>query len=178
MPAVLADGRFHAMDSVLGAGARATRERAGNAPTDSARVATIVEGLHILVRDAAEPDAAVAHSVRLIELHHGRGSIDRYLPAGLQTRQWQRRFFAATGLTPKAFARLTRLQRLVGLYESGLWRRWADLALEMGFYDQSHLANEFRSFSGQSPDAFFREGRGMAEFYRDGFFQDSRAASR
>jgi AraC-like DNA-binding protein len=64
----------------------------------------------------------------------------------------------------KAFARIARLQRLVALYQSGQWRRWADLALESGFYDQAHLANDFREFAGQSPDAFFREGRGMTEF--------------
>jgi AraC-like DNA-binding protein len=26
--------------------------------------------------------------------------------------------------------------------------RWADVAIECGFYDQAHFANEFRSFSG------------------------------
>jgi AraC-like DNA-binding protein len=26
--------------------------------------------------------------------------------------------------------------------------KWAELALECGFYDQSHFANEFRAFSG------------------------------
>jgi transcriptional regulator GlxA family with amidase domain len=25
---------------------------------------------------------------------------------------------------------------------------WAELAVECGFYDQAHLANEFRAFSG------------------------------
>lgn len=126
---------------------------------------------------ATIPDAAIARSVQLIESSHGRGPIDRFVPDGLQTRQWQRRFLAATGLTAKTFARITRLQRLVGLHESGQFRRWADLALESGFYDQAHLANDFRAFTGQSPDSFFQGGRGMAEFYRDAFFQDTREAS-
>jgi AraC-like DNA-binding protein len=26
--------------------------------------------------------------------------------------------------------------------------RWAELALDCGYYDQSHFANEFRAFSG------------------------------
>ena len=34
--------------------------------------------------------------------------------------------------------------------------RWADLALDCGYYDQSHFINEFKSFSGLSPLEFLR----------------------
>jgi len=34
--------------------------------------------------------------------------------------------------------------------------RWADLALECGYYDQSHFINEFKSFSGLTPLEFLR----------------------
>jgi AraC-like DNA-binding protein len=37
--------------------------------------------------------------------------------------------------------------------------RWADLALECGYYDQPHFINEFRSFSGLSPLEFLRRTR-------------------
>src|SRR5215475_11746592 len=37
--------------------------------------------------------------------------------------------------------------------------RWADLALDCGYYDQSHFINEFRSFSGLSPLEFLRRTR-------------------
>ncbi len=173
LPPVTLAGTFQALDVVFGSWARDTREQAGNQAIDIDRVRVVSARLRSLLAGAgALPDAAIAHSVRLIEQSHGRGAMDRFVPDRLGTRQWQRRFAAATGLTPKAFARIARLQRLVGLHESGQFRRWADLALESGFYDQAHLANEFRDFTGQSPDAFFRQGRGMAEFYRDGFFQD------
>lgn len=155
-----------------GVWARRVWERAGNAVGDTARVRVVADAAVARLGGAAAPDAAVAHSIRLIEQAHGRGPVERFIPDALQVRQWQRRFAAAAGLSPKSFARIVRLQRVVRLYESGEWRRWADLALESGFYDQAHLANDFRAFSGQSPEAFFREGRGMAEFYRDAFFQD------
>jgi hypothetical protein len=32
--------------------------------------------------------------------------------------------------------------------------RWAELAVDCGFYDQAHLANEFRSFSGIDASTF------------------------
>jgi AraC-like DNA-binding protein len=36
---------------------------------------------------------------------------------------------------------------------------WADLALDCGYYDQSHLINEFKSFSGLTPLEFLRRTR-------------------
>jgi methylphosphotriester-DNA--protein-cysteine methyltransferase len=130
--------------------------------------------LRLWISRCAQPDPAVAHSVRLIDAAHGCGPVEAFAPPGLGTRQWQRRFVRSSGFTPKAFARITRFQHLIGLYQSAQRKRWADLALEAGFYDQAHLVNEFRTFSGKSPEAYFQAGRGMAEFYRDGFFQDER----
>lgn len=152
------------MEGVLGRWAAVARERLGNASAGR------LDLLWQLLRErlVARPDEAVLASVRRIERARGGGAVRAFVPDGLSERQWQRRFCAATGFAPKEFARLTRFQHLIALHQSGRWRRWAELALEAGFYDQAHLANEFRTFSGQSPEAFFRAGRGMAEFYRDG----------
>ena len=159
--------KFQPLDEVSGAWAKRAREQAGHEDGDHGRVGRIVSALRTLPGLSSEPDRAIAQSLRLIESAHGSGAIDRFIPEGLRARQWERRFLAACGLTPKAFARIVRLQRVVGLHQSGQSRRWADLAIECGFYDQAHLANDFRAFSGKSPDAFFEEGRGMAEFYRE-----------
>jgi AraC-like DNA-binding protein len=37
--------------------------------------------------------------------------------------------------------------------------RWADLALDCGYYDQSHFINEFRCFSGLNPLEFLQRTR-------------------
>lgn len=174
LPSALLTGSLHSMDSLLGPWARRAREQVGNERDEAKRAAIMFACLRRLLEGKSEPDAAIASSVQRIERADGCGDMDGFMPPGLQTRQWQRRFAAATGLTPKAFARIVRLQKLVALYQSGGWRRWVDLALESGFYDQAHLAHDFRLFSGQSPAAFFSQGRGIAEFYRDGFLQDRR----
>ena len=94
----------------------------------------------------------------------GRGRVESYVPDGIGLRQWQRRFLRASGFTPKAFARIVRFQNAIRLYESG--QGCSDVALEAGYYDQSHLTNEFRALGGSSPEAFFESGRAMEEFYR------------
>ncbi len=158
--------KFHALDAVVGAWARRAHQQAGNERGDQGRVGRIISALRTLPGLSREPDQAIAHSVRHIESAHGSGTIDRFTPEDLGARQWERRFVAACGLSPKTFARIVRLQRVVWLHQSGQWQRWADLAIESGFYDQAHLAKDFRACSGQSPDAFFQQGRGMTEFYR------------
>lgn len=148
-------GRILPMEDVLGGWARAARERAGQFHDAPGRLASILDSLRQLVRFS--PDPLVTESVRRIETLCGRGTVDRFWSGlGLSARQWERRFLSATGLTPKELARITRFQHAISLYEAGCWDRWADLAMECGFYDQSHLANEFRVFSGSSPESFFR----------------------
>jgi AraC-like DNA-binding protein len=51
-----------------------------------------------------------------------------------------------SGATPKAAARVIRFYRAQRL----LLRR-ADLAAECGYYDQAHLAREFRALAGCPP---------------------------
>ena len=55
---------------------------------------------------------------------------------------------STVGLPPKVWCRVQRFQRAVQQLHAGGEVRWAELALDCGFYDQSHFANEFKAFSG------------------------------
>jgi AraC-like DNA-binding protein len=67
---------------------------------------------------------------------------------GLSERRFSQVFREEVGLSPKVWCRIQRFQRAVRLLHSGADVPWAELALDCGFYDQSHFANEFRAFSG------------------------------
>ncbi len=58
------------------------------------------------------------------------------------------------GFTPKVFTRLQRFHRVLDIISDTSHVDWADLALQLGYYDQSHLINEFRKFAGISPSAY------------------------
>lgn len=59
-------------------------------------------------------------------------------------------FLAQVGLRPKTYQRVARLRRTFRLLEEdGLAR--ARVALLAGYYDQAHLANEFRQMTGMTP---------------------------
>jgi len=67
---------------------------------------------------------------------------------GWSERRFSQVFREEVGLSPKTWCRVQRFQRAVRLLHAGVDMRWAELALDCGFYDQSHFANEFRAFSG------------------------------
>lgn len=58
------------------------------------------------------------------------------------------------GFTPKLFSRLQRFHQVLDTIAGAQQIQWAELALELGYYDQSHLINEFRKFAGISPSAY------------------------
>jgi AraC-like DNA-binding protein len=55
------------------------------------------------------------------------------------------------GVPPKLLARIIRFDRLVQHLRSGRAGSWADLALEVGYYDQAHLVRDVRQFTGLKP---------------------------
>lgn len=73
---------------------------------------------------------------------------------GWSSKRLRQRFVAAVGVTPKRFARLARLQRLLSTAAQGNHRGWADLAVACGYYDQAHMVAEFRALTGLTPSAY------------------------
>ena len=63
-------------------------------------------------------------------------------------------FRAQVGLTPKRFARVRRLQRLVGRVHGKAAVDWAEAAATHGYFDQAHLINDFRELTGLTPAAY------------------------
>ena len=69
-------------------------------------------------------------------------------------------FRAQVGLSPKALARVHRFRGALDLVtRSNGEVPWTRLAEQCGFYDQSHLINEFRRFTSFSPAELARRDR-------------------
>jgi len=67
---------------------------------------------------------------------------------GWSERRFSQVFREEVGFSPKVWCRIQRFQRTVHRLHAGADIPWSELALDCGFYDQSHFANEFRAFSG------------------------------
>jgi AraC-like DNA-binding protein len=80
---------------------------------------------------------------------------------GWSRRLVTERFRTQLGLPPKAYARVLRFQRAVGLLSGvGDGRTLADLAIECGYYDQSHLTRDFVALAGCAPGVLMAESTG------------------
>jgi AraC-like DNA-binding protein len=91
----------------------------------------------------------------------------------LSVRQLERRFKYFTGVTPKTYARLVRLEAFCQWMINNPADNLAELAGKFGYIDQSHLTHEFNQLAGCTPKTLAARAQ---QYYRecqnDGFLQD------
>lgn len=75
--------------------------------------------------------------------------------AGLSDHRFIDVFSFEVGLKPKLFNRVQRFQRVLASVHRISRPDWAQLALNVGYFDQSHLIRDFIEFSGFSPGDYF-----------------------
>jgi AraC-like DNA-binding protein len=147
---------------VLGPLADELQARVRLAPTWAARFAILDEVLLRRVDPSVLPAVEVVEAWRRLGQAGGDVSVADLADAvGWSSRHLADRFHTETGLTPKAAARVFRfdgvrraLQRRV---QAGTTTSLADLAAEYGYYDQAHLAREFRDLAGCPPSQWLVE---------------------
>jgi AraC-like DNA-binding protein len=67
----------------------------------------------------------------------------------ISERQLCRGFRATYGTSPKQYARLARIEKVIAAWKSGLG--WTDIAYACGFTDQAHLIHDFGAIVGRTP---------------------------
>lgn len=102
---------------------------------------------------AKEPDPIVAAAVRALRVANGAPRIGE-LARSLHISQdaLEKRFRRIVGTTPKHFASILRLRQVIDAYRPGA--RLSHLALDAGYFDQSHFHREFRDVTGAAPKRF------------------------
>jgi AraC-like DNA-binding protein len=150
----LRDNRI-AIDSVFGISASGLAEDMLAAYASRQRV-ELLEAMLGRYFSKVEPvvDQPVAHSIEMLRRRPASPVSGVASAVGLSERQLRRRFEAAVGYGPKRLGRIFRFQRLLDLIHAGGHRiRWAELAVEAGYADQSHMINECLALAGALPTA-------------------------
>jgi AraC-like DNA-binding protein len=73
--------------------------------------------------------------------------------AGVSRQHLTRVFRQVIGLSPKRYCRLARFQAGLIYAGAGPGVKWAEVATELGYADQSHMITEFRELSSLTPEA-------------------------
>lgn len=120
-------------------------------------LASIERFLNGIVARNRTVDRAIREAVAAISAKNGDISIGKLcLLCNVSKTTMHNKFLDFIGLSPKDLARIYRLNHFLicGLREQD--RSFAKLALDCGYYDQSHLNRDFKSLTGTTPTRFFR----------------------
>lgn len=131
------------------------------APTETARAQRLLHALQcrLPMQEVAGSDLARRASGMIARSGGTLAPGDVAKAVGIGERRLQQLFQQHVGLTPRTCGRLARIHQCLRLLRARQVPHWSQLALEAGFYDQAHLANEFRALCGLSPTAFLDTAR-------------------
>jgi AraC-like DNA-binding protein len=94
------------------------------------------------------PAPACADVVRVIHRRRGRIGVEALAAAvGLPRRRLERLFRRETALTPKQYIRVVRLTAVLGRLDAPDRDRLIDVALDAGYFDQAHMARDFKALT-------------------------------
>jgi AraC-like DNA-binding protein len=159
------------LEDLWGSAARDLRPRLCETTTTRRRFQLVEEALLERLRRSQRCHYAIEVALRRFVLT-GRGSSTRDVAqeVGLSQRRFIQLFAIHVGLTPKLLCRILRFQQARALAEEAersslAWPQqqparaaidWAEIAIACGYYDQSHLINDFQNLSGLSPAEYIR----------------------
>jgi AraC-like DNA-binding protein len=162
--------RVVSLEDLWGAAGFELESRIANAGDEAARIGLMESALLKMLGNARRPNTSVdvpglaAYAFR----RQGGLSVERLADAAGVSRQRLTKVFRENvGVSPKLFCRLARFRAALARARQG--DDCAQVAVEMGYSDQSHMIAEFREFSRVTPGAlanrrFFHPflGPGMA----------------
>jgi AraC-like DNA-binding protein len=132
----------------------ALEERLIEAPTNAERIARL-EKFFIGRMTHHEPDKLVLAALALIHKSQGNIRIQELVrQLHISQSPLEKRFRAVVGASPKKFASIVRLKNVLRQYSAT--GSLTELGYEAGFYDQAHFIKEFKAFTGDTPEEFFR----------------------
>lgn len=76
---------------------------------------------------------------------------------GCSSRTLQRQIKQDIGISPKMLYRILRFNKTYYQIKNNHQQSMHDIAFHCGYYDLSHLVNEFREFTGNSPALYFSD---------------------
>jgi AraC-like DNA-binding protein len=165
--------RTVSIEDVLGKRAGELVERLAETVAETewpARFALLERALGERLADARLPSAGVQWAWSRLSATRGRLRVETLCEElGWSRKRLATRFRDEIGLPPKTLARLLRFEHAAELLGAG--HALAETAFACGYYDQSHLTNDFREITGRTPAQYRRSADGVT------FFQDNAAVA-
>ena len=152
----LTDARVPAEDLITGIDQLVDDVRACS--NDTQRIAVCSQFLYRSI-DFDHDNLSVRRALEKIMLTRGRISVEALAThMGRSRRSAELAFQKEVGTSPKMYCRIARFRHAYdAMLENGLAVNWLRIALDSGFFDQSHLIRDFRRFTNESPTSLLAE---------------------
>jgi AraC-like DNA-binding protein len=145
------------LEALWGRGATEIREQLSAAMSCIRRFQLLENSLLSHLSRPLEHHPAVSLALDRFRLGNSRAVVRKLARvAGLSDRRFIDVFNSEVGLKPKLFNRVQRFQRVLAHVHRTSAPDWRQLALEHGYFDQSHLIRDFLAFSGFTPTDYLR----------------------
>ena len=130
-------------------------EQINEAKTDTERINMVEEFLISRLKNNVQDDL-VNIAVNFIKQSGGNIKITALVEKlNISQSQFEKRFRKIVGASPKKFASIVRFKNI--LNSSSAKHNLTQLGLEAGYFDQAHFIKDFKSFTGQTPEQFFKK---------------------
>lgn len=170
LPLVEMTDRVVALHEVWNNFSKELEPRLFEAPDDRRRINLVEDLLLTMVgKYDMHADTHVKNAVECIASKQGLISIEELTgQIGLGRRQLERKFALQVGVSPKLYTRIIRFQKIFNLVQRTEKYKWPDVSVDCGYYDQSHLIRDFKTFSGRTPSDYFNADDTMARLFQLG----------
>lgn len=135
------------------------------APDAEARVAYVSGALSVRLAESRAPaDSKIAQCAEQLLMQQGLAMAAMAAYCTCSRRQFERRFLAEVGVSPRLLASIARFRTLFDALEQDSLRvrHWGEAAQMAGYFDQAHMNREFKRFAGLSPQAFCQALGGLS----------------
>ena len=141
------------LGDILGPDAEIITHRLANCDSFGRRVEIMSQYLKRKFNPNRKTDVAVIHAIRNIKARKGQVNIQTLAKESLLSqKQFERRFKDFSGFNPKLYSRISRFESAFPLYNDDT--SLTNKALDLGYYDQAHFINDFRSMLGSTPGEY------------------------
>lgn len=138
---------------VLGRDATRLDDAVRSARDFASRIAAAENWFGMMLERSA-PDDGIGEVSRSLLIARGNLRIDALVKqSGLSPRQFQRRFTAQVGLSPKLYARTIRFDHALTAHRNRPTKPWTNIIHDAGYYDQAHFIRECHALVGLPPSA-------------------------
>ena len=142
-------------DLVWGSDFGLLRERLLETKDTDQRFRLVEEFLVTKFRSQLEINPGVEFAINEMRSHPDAINIGRMnAKIGYSQKHFTHLFRSQVGVTPKSYLKIMRFQKAIREIEKARSVDWGKISQDCGFYDQSHFINNFKTFSGFTPEQY------------------------